>query len=383
MTRYETILCLVTTGLASFALSGCSGEKAVAKTIEPSEVKIETPKDPNLIAMEYTNKFQLVSATQRSYAETLDTNGVVTPDVSRSYPVVALSSGRVLEVKARLGDQVQKGQLLLSMTSPDMSMAFSDYQKFQVDQALAKTQLERAQLLFSKGALAKKDLEIAENVLNKASVDIRTAAERIRILGGDITKLSSVIAIYAPVSGTIVEQNVTLAAGVKSLDNSPNLFTIADLSTVWVICDVYENNMARVHIGDQAQIELAAWPGKKFRGKVCNIGQILDPATRTAKIRIELANEKGMFRPNMFASVHFVAQSSATSLTVPAGAVLRSQDRDWVFLHMTGNQFRRSEITAGPTGADGTQRILTGLRAGDQVVSSALAFDRELQKEHQ
>lgn len=383
MTRQERIFCLVATGLGSLALSGCTGEKVVAKSIDPADVRIDKAKDPNIIEMNYAGKFHLVSAAPHSFADTLDTNGVVTPDVSRSYPVVALSSGRVIEVRARLGDQVQKGQVLLTMTSPDMSLAFSDYQKFQVDESLSKTQLERSQLLFSKGALAKKDLEIAENVLNKSTVDTRTAAERIRILGGDIAKLTPVIAISAPVSGTIVEQNVTLAAGVKSLDNSPNLFTIADLSTVWVICDVYENNMAQVRIGDQAEIELSAWPGRRFRGKVGNIGQILDPATRTAKVRIELANEKGMFRPNMFATVHFVSQSSASSLTVPSTAVLRSQDRDWVFLNVTGNQFRRSEVTAGPVGADGTQRILAGLHAGDQVVSSALAFDRETQKEQQ
>lgn len=383
MSKREKFCSLVVAGLASLALSGCSSEKVSAKSIDPSQVKVEKAKDPNLIEMNYAGKFALVAAEQHSVADTLDTNGSVAPDVSRSYPVVALSSGRVVEVKARLGDEVQKGQLLLTMTSPDIALSIADFKKFQVDEALTKSQLERSQLLYSKGALAKKDLEIAENTYNKAAMDTRTAEEHIRILGGDTAKLTPLIEVFAPVSGTIVEQNVTPSAGVKSLDNSPNLFTIADLSSLWVISDVYENNLAQIRLGDQAEIEFAAWPGRKFRSRVANIGRILDPATRTAKVRIEMANEKGTLRPNMFATVHFTSQASASALTVPSAAVLRSQDRDWVYLNISGNQFRRTEVTAGPVGLNGEQRILAGLHPGDQVVSSALTFDRELQKEQQ
>ena len=181
----------------------------------------------------------------------------------------------------------------MTINSSDMSQAFSDYKKFQADEALAKTQSERAQLLFSHGALAQKDLEVAAETYDKAKVDTQTALDHVRILGGDPQHPSSVIDVRAPVSGTIVEQNVTAAAGVKSLDNSPNLFTIADLSQVWVICDVYENDLAQVHVGDRAQIELNAYPDRKFSGRITNIGKLLDPKTRSAKVRIELSNEHG------------------------------------------------------------------------------------------
>src|SRR5262249_37623208 len=136
--------------------------------------------------------------------------------------------------------------------------------KFQTGEALAKTQLDRVSLLLSHGAVAQKEVEIAQDTYNKAGVDTQTAAERIRLLGGDLDHLSSSIEVRAPVAGTIVEQNVTAASGVKSLDNSPNLFTIADLSRVWVVADVYENNLAQVHAGDRAQIELNAYPGRRF-----------------------------------------------------------------------------------------------------------------------
>ena len=188
------------------------------------------------------------------------------------------------------------------------------------------------------------------------------------------------IEIHAPVSGTIIEQNVTSAAGAKSLDNSPNLFTIADLSNVWILCDVFENDLARVHLGDRAEIELNAYPDRRLAGRVTNISKLLDVNTRAAKVRIELPNEAGILRPNMFATIHFVAQGTSTRTVVPSSAVLRLQDRDWVFVKRNGQQFRRTEVVAGPVNADKTQQILSGLRPGDQVVTTALLFDREVQK---
>jgi cobalt-zinc-cadmium efflux system membrane fusion protein len=266
------------------------------------------------------------------------------------------------------------------MTSPDMSLAISDFQKFRADATLAKTQLDRAQLLFSHGALAQKDLEVAEDTFNKANIDTRTAEERIRLLGGEPQHLSPLIEIHAPVAGTIVEQNITSAAGVKSLDNSPNLFTIADLTNVWIVCDVFENDLARVHLGDRAEIELNAYPNRRLAGRVTNISKLLDPNTRAAKVRIELANPSGMLRPNMFATVHFVSQGTLMRTVIPSTAVLRLQDRDWVFVKLDEHRFRRTEVEAGPVDGDKTQQVLSGLHPGDQVVINALMFDREVQK---
>ena len=310
----------------------------------------------------------MAPAVARHESDQIQANGTVAADVSRSYTVNSLSSGRVVDVRARLGDDVQKGQLLLTMTSPDMSQAFADYQKFQTGAALAKTQLDRAQLLYSHGAVAHKDVEVAEDAYRRANIDTAQVEERIRLLGGDPQHASSLIEIHAPVSGTIIEQNVTSSAGVKSLDNAPNLFTIADLSNVWILCDVYENDLARVHLGDRAEIELNAYPNRRLAGRVTNISKLLDPNTRAAKVRIELPNLAGILRPNMFATVHFVSQGSQTRTVIPSSALLRLQDRDWVFVKLDGQQFRRTEVQAGPVNADKTQQILSGLQPGDQVV---------------
>lgn len=236
-------------GLFCFVSTGCSRESKVnASASDPAPVKIETAPDPSVIEVDHPEQFPLVKVEARSARNELMVNGVVAPDVSRTVPVNSLSGGRVIDIRARLGDDVTAGQLLLRIHSTDLSSAIADYQKAQADELLARRSLERAQLLFSHGAMAQKDLQQAEDIEEKAKVDVRTAAERIRILGGSLDQLSPIIEVKTPVSGTIIEQNTASGAGVKSLDNSPNLFTIADLSYVWVLCDVYENNLAQVHL---------------------------------------------------------------------------------------------------------------------------------------
>jgi cobalt-zinc-cadmium efflux system membrane fusion protein len=380
MKTYLIFASSVLIGAAFLLLTGCSrGAVTAASNLEPATT-VETVPDRNIVAIANPERFSLAQAVTRRESNQILANGVVAADVSRTYPVTALSSGRVVDIKARLGDDVLKGQLLLSMTSPDMAQAISDYQKFGASEALAKTQLERDQVLFSHGVFAQRDLEVAQDVYNRAKIDTLTAQERIRILGGDVQHLSSLIEIHAPVGGTIIEQNVTSAAGVKSLDNSPSLFTIADLSGVWVLCDVFENDLARIHTGDRAEIELNAYPDRRLSGRVTNISKLLDPNTRAAKVRIELTNEAGILRPNMFATVHFVSQGTESRTVIPSTAVLRLQDRDWVFVKLNDKQFRRTEVQAGPVNSDKTQQVLSGLRAGQQVVSDALMFDREVQK---
>jgi len=357
-------------------LAGCSHD-ANAKSNDAPPTTVESVPDLNLIKIDDPSRFPVAEAKARHEADQLMAPGIISPDVNRNVPVNMLTGGRVMELKVRLGDDVQKGQLLLTMTSPDMTQAISDYRKFQADEALAKTQAERAEDLSKHGAMAQKDLEVAEEAYQKSKVDTQAAADRIRQLGGDPQHPTPLLEVHAPVSGTIIEQNVTNSAGVKSPDNAPNLFTIADLSEVWVLCDVFENNLAQVNVGDTAEIELNAYPNRRFQGKIANISKVLDPTTRSAKVRIELPNPTGILRPNMFATAHFISQGGANRAVVPVTAVLRLQDRDWVFVRTGEKEFRRTQVQAGPVNSDGTQQVMSGLKAGDQVVVNALQFDRE------
>ena len=353
---------------ALLALPGCSHETKAAPT------KAEVTLDPNVFDVEHPEIFPTTRVAVRQMPTTLNANASVTPDVSRTIHVTSLGSGRVVDLKVRLGDAVKKGQLMLSIFSPDLAAAFSDYQKALADERIAKKALDRAQLLFERGAMAEKDLQVAQNAEEKAKVDVATSEEKVRALSGDPAHPTPVLELRAPVSGTIVEQNVAGFEGVKSLDNTPNLFTIADLSQVWVVCDVFENDLGEVHIGDTANIRLNAFPDRTFKGTIADISRVLDPSTRSAKVRIVIANPNGMLRPGMFAVATFRSRRLRPALVIPATAMMRLHDKDWVFRKEGPNRFQRVEIHVSGATPDGMQEVRDGVKADDEVVLKALDF---------
>jgi cobalt-zinc-cadmium efflux system membrane fusion protein len=367
LTAAVVFICLLSTN--------CSRQAKVdSQTSEAAQVKVEEEQGQYLVELENPEQFSLTTIKQeRAFAE-LKVNGVVTPDVSRTVPVLSLAGGRAVEIRARLGDEVKKGQVLLRISSSDVGQAFSDYEKFRADEVLARQQLDRSRLLYAKGAIAQKDLEGAEDTEQKAKVDLGTAADRVRILGADLTHPSPIVEVRAPISGTIIEQNVTDGTGVRSMDNSPNLFTIADLSRVWVLCDVYENNLEQVRLGDLVEVRLNAFPDREFRGRVSNISRVLDPTTRTAKVRLELDNGGRLMRAGMFATATFRSPTEQLRTVAPVTAVLRLHDKDWVFKPEGGTRFRRIEIRTGRVLSDGLQEVLSGLAPGDKIVANALQF---------
>lgn len=373
--------CVFAAIMLAAGLSGCGakGDTPDPGAGAPPPAQVEKEQDSSIVKVDKPDQFPLATATARSVAPELNATGSVSADISKNVPVISLASGRVVEIHARLGDEVKKGQLLLKVQSADISGAFSDYRKAQADLVLAKAQLDRAKLLIEHGAIAQKDLEIAQDTEDKARVDVETAIEHLRVLGADVSHPSALVDVYAPTSGIIVEQNVTAAAGVKTLDNSPNLFTIADLSDVWIICDVYENDLPFVKLGQFADIRLAAYPGRVLTGRIDNIGPILDPNIRTAKVRLQVHNP-GILRLGMFVTATFHGENKQTVAVVPAAAVLHLHDRDWVYIPIEGGRFRRVEVTAGKMIPGNLQEITAGIRPGDQVVSNALVMQNTVEQ---
>ena len=353
-------------------LSGMS--VSCADDPKAASTRSEVTLDPNLYTVEHAELFPLATVGTRELPTVLNANGSITPDVNSTIHVTSQGSGRVVSLNVRLGDYVQKGKVLLSIHSADLAGAFSDYQKAAADERLAKAGLDRTQLLYSHGALAEKDLQQAQDTEEKAQVDLQNAEQHVRILGGNPEHPGSLIELRAPISGTIVEQNISGFEGIKSLDNSPNLLTIADLSHVWVLCDVYENDLGDVHLGDTAEIRLNAYPDKTFHGRVADISRVLDPNTRSAKVRIVLPNGEGLFRPGMFAVATFRSRRTQSRVVVPSTAVIRLQDKDWVFRKEGPQQFRRIEVHTGGDGSDQMQQIRDGVKPGEQIVANALEF---------
>jgi cobalt-zinc-cadmium efflux system membrane fusion protein len=278
-----------------------------------------------------------------------------------------------VEIKARLGDTVKRGQVLLRVQSPDIAVAFSDYRKAVADETLVRKQADRAQILYDKGAISLNDFQIAQDAEEKAKVDVETALEHLRVLGVDKDHPGGVVDIVAPVSGVITDQQVTNASGVQGLSTT-NPFTISDLSSVWILCDVYENELSNVHVGETAEIRLNAYPDRMLTGKISNIGPILDPGIRTAKVRVEVANSGLLMRVGMFVTATFRGQKKERYAVVPATAILHLHDRDWVYIPAGGNKFRRVEVKAGNTLPNKMQEIRAGIEPGQEVVASALVF---------
>jgi len=361
-------------------LAGCRAKaKTDPRAEAPPPAVVELDQDVNVVNVDHPEQFPIVTAREYDAAPELPVTGVVAPDVSRNVPVISLASGRVVDIRVRLGDAVTKGQLLMRIQSADISGAFSDHRKALADEVLARAQLDRAKLLYEKGAIAQKEIEVAQDAEDKAKVDVETTAERLRVLGADLNHPTAIVDVYAPVSGVITEQNVTAAAGVKTLDNSPNLFTIADLSYIWILCDVYENDLANVHIGEFADVRLNAYPGRIFKGRISNIGPVLDPNIRTAKVRLELRNP-GLMRPGMFVTATFHGLKKEIRAVVPASAVLHLHDRDWVYVPAGDKTFRRVEVNGGKMVPGDLQEILSGLAPGKRVVSNALVLQNTVEQ---
>ena len=362
-------------------LAGC-GAKAQfnAQSGAPPPAAITEEPDLNIVRVDNAERFVLVAAGSTEERPQIHAVGTVNPDVSKEIPVVSLASGRAVAVYTKLGDDVTKGQLLLKVLSNDITNAFQTYRQAVADEALAKKQLERAKLLYEHGAIALADLEVAEDTEEKARVAEAAAEQTIRTLGGDPAHEDPVVNIYAPASGTIVEQNIVQSASVHTPDNQQNLFTIANLSTVWVICDVYENDLPSVRLGDTANVELNAYPGRVFMGTISNIGKVLDPNIHTAKVRIDLVNP-GIMRSGMFVTATFFGLHGKVYPIVPARAVLHLHDRDWVFVPMGNGQFRRTEVQGGRLIQEKEQQvILAGISPGEKVVNDALALSAETEQ---
>ena len=390
MKRYLPLACLV--GLM-LLLAGCgkSSEDVSANTAPPP-AQVEPELDANNFKVDRPEQFPLVTAGGRMATPELPATGVVSPDVSRQVPVPSLASGRISEIAARKGDAVKKGDLLFKVRSSDISSAYSDYQKAVKNQKqavenerLAKIQQERAHNLYAVGAVPKSAVEIADNAelaaqtgLDNANVDVETAIEKLRLLGADPDHPSGIVEVRAPVSGVITDQTITDASGVQAL-TPPNPFTISDLSHVWIICDVYENNLAQVHVGEYADIRLNAYPDRILKGRISNIDPVLDPNLHTAKVRIELENP-GFMRFGMFVAATFHGAEAEMRATVPAAAILHLHDRSWVYMPAQAGHFKRVEVIEGNSLPGGLQEVKSGVKPGDMVVSNALVLQSTVEQ---
>jgi cobalt-zinc-cadmium efflux system membrane fusion protein len=300
-------------------------------------------------------------------------------DPNRTSRLLIPVAGRVVAVLAKVGDSVEQGQRVLDVDSPDADAAIAaavqaEATERQAQAALAKADgdLARTTELYEHRAVAQKDLLSAQNdraqaraVLETAQATLHQAKRKLELLD---LKLSSnsrqVIAVKAPISGKVLEVNV--APGEYRNDTGTPLMTIADLSRVWIASDVPESAIRLIRVGERVTITMVAYPGEEFEGRVARIADVLDPQTRTVKVYVDMANPRGRFRPEMFATIRHAGDSRPTPV-LPAAAIVQEYGHPIVFVERAPGHFVRREVALGPRAGD-VMPVVSGVQAGERVV---------------
>lgn len=376
----------MTAALAGFAalLAGC-GEKKAAEAPKPAASTAAPPVQaaPGQAVIDPDSPKLAQIRTESLEASVVPVGSVTAPgkvetNINRQSHVVLPVAGRVTAVLVKIGDFVQQGQPLLTVESADIDSAVSSFQQAQAGltqaksiQAKAQMDLDRQKDLFDHGAVPQKDVLNAEAVTVQAQASVEQAKavveqsrRRLQILGVGPATFGQRVTIPAPISGKVLEMSVV--NGEFRNDLSAPLLTIADLSSVWVTSDVPETAIRLVKLGEPVKIELAAYPGETFRGRVALIADVVDPQTRTIQVRAELPNAGGRLKPEMFGSIQ-LAEETEKRLTVPSSAVVAKDGKTLVWREMRRGVFESVAIT---TGAQVGERVavLDGLRPTDRIV---------------
>ena len=376
MTRAFAVLLMLS------ALSGCGDKgpdpKASAPAIAPNPNRVSIPPDsPKLRQI----KVEPV-VTDNVPADEVTSPGKIEVNPNRVAHISLPVAGRVVTVGVKIGDFVRQGQSVLTVESPDIDQAVSAYQQAQAGvlqsraaQTKARADLERARDLFEHNAVAQKEVLNAESLhtqagaaVEQAEAGLQQARRRLEIYGVRPGEFGQRLTVHSPISGKVLEMNVV--PGEFRNDTSAAVVTIADLSTVWVTADIPETSIRFIDTGERVSVEFSAYPSESFTARVTQIADMVDPQTRTIKVRAELNNPDGRLKPEMFCRIHHIDRFE-TRPVVPVAAVVREEGRNVVWRESGAGVFERVDVEPGAPAA-GRVAILSGLSAGDRVVTDGV-----------
>jgi cobalt-zinc-cadmium efflux system membrane fusion protein len=307
------------------------------------------------------------TARVRNIDDEVKLSGEVNFNDNKVVRIFPFSSGQVTEVKATLGDRVVKGQVLAVVHSADVAGDYSDLSSAGNDVAIAKRQMDNAASLFRNGIASEKEYQEAKENYNKAVTAETKVRQNIRINGGGQTSADGTYLIKSPVSGYVVEKSIEPGSFIRS-DNANSLFTVGDISEVWVWANVYETDIAKVHEGGAAEVTTVAYPDSVFRGVVDKVNQQLDPVTKVMKIRVRLANASGMLKPEMFARVTIRSREKGSAVCVPLSAVVSDYGKDFVVIHHDRCNLELRQVQLLKK-VDACAYIASGVSDGEVVIS--------------
>jgi membrane fusion protein, heavy metal efflux system len=366
--RLRALAVAILGAVVTLALAGCSpqGTAHPATTDVSADAPVEAR---DFVLREDTRGVTTAPVESRPVADYLDAPGRIQADpisVVRVYPPV---SGRLVAVQVRPDDHVAQGQVLAILASSDVAAARGAYRQAQADAQVKRQALERARLLYENHVIALRDYQQAQADGAMAAAALESAAERLALLNVDTASSSGELVVTAPRAGVIIDLAAAPGEYAKSLDNANPLCTIADLTTVWAVGDVYEKDLASIKLGDSADVTANAYPDERRRGRVAAIASTVDTVTHTVKVRVVLANPGLRLKPDMFATIR-VVRALRRAIVVPQAAVVREGPAAYVFVKTAANRFRRQAVTLGPDTDRSQVEVISGLAPGDTLVTS-------------
>lgn len=325
------------------------------------------PAAPSIHADSAPSPIQFVAVTQQPIEDQLTLGGKVQADPARSFRVFPPASGRVLAIQVKPGDTVKQGERLATIQSADAGSAQSDLAKAQIEADRAQRAAQREKVLLDHGAVAEKDYIDAKAAADSAQAELARAKERLSVLGMNTQSSSDDIPLRSPGRGVVLTVSAAPGEFSKSLDNADPLITIADLSTIWIVGDVFEKDIAKVQPGTRVTVTVDAFPGQKWDGRISSVSGALDPTTRTLKARVALANPGDKLKPEMFATIH-VNTGTHSAIVVPSDAVIHQGQNTVVFIDNNGKPEQKN-VTTGQA-VDDKIEITSGLEAGERVAAN-------------
>jgi len=365
-------------GLLS-VLGGCGGSSEKASQMTSYSANATPSEKPQLftVPQEQMGHVQVVTLQPASFVRTLRFSGAVAFNAFKTTSVITQVGGPVSRILVVPGQMVKQGQPLLEVSSPDYSQIRAVYLKARDAARLADKNYERAKDLYAHQAIAERDLQQAESDKNQAHVDLESAEQSLRILGVpkpegvEATSLMAEIPLLAPISGEVVERLVSPGQVIQA--GATQAFTISDTSTVWVMANIYQDDLADVKVGDEVTATTDAFPDV-FHGKISFIGAALDPNTRTLQARIVVDNKGDKLKKDMYVTVAVTAGTVKNALTVPDSAVLRDEENEpFVYILQGTNEFGRRPVQIGSSN-NGRTQIRSGLSTGDKIVGDGSLF---------
>jgi membrane fusion protein, heavy metal efflux system len=348
------------TGLAGAAFSfavlvstACKGHE------QPAPVSSPTATDPAVKPVEYT------AVSQQPIEDRLELGAKVQPDPTKVFRIFPPASGRILGIEVKPGDAVHRLETLALINSSDAASARSDYDKAKIEAERAARAADREKVLFDHGAIAEKDYIDARAASDSAAAELARAKQHLEVLDIDPSAATDRVPLLSPGRGVVLTVSAAPGEFSKSLDNADPLITMADLSTVWIVGDVFEKDIAKVQPGKPVAISLDAYPGQNWLGRIESLSGALDPTSRTLKVRVALSNPNEKLKPEMFATIH-VDIGKRNAIVVPATAVVHQGQSTSVFVQSGNGQPEQRNVTTGQA-VDGKVEITSGLQVGEQI----------------